>query len=97
MRLIITESQYDKFIKEIVNELNSHFADREIICKFIKEEGEQYYDQINMVIVFDKVWVKNNLKGDAIPVIKSILAEAKDYILDKYNAYVTFRPTQAKC
>jgi len=100
MKLLITESQFRVFVRDIISDLNNLFSDTYEICKFEYPGNEDIEDYPVISVKLDQKWVKS-LMGPAgfggKEQLNSIIKVAKKYVLDKFGLYVDIRPYAGKC
>jgi hypothetical protein len=100
MKLIITETQQKKILKNIISDLNKEFHSRYEICKFEIIPDEDFDINPTIKLKIDKKWVNQNMseKGfDGKLELKKIIKDAINFIEDKYGIYLTILPYSGKC
>jgi len=100
MKVVISESQKNKILKNIVSDLNKKFHNRYEICKFEIIPDEDFDINPTIKLKIDKKWVNSKMTKSGFTgkdELKSLIKNAIDFIQDKYDVYLTILPYSDKC
>jgi hypothetical protein len=100
MKVVISESQKNKILKNIVSDLNKKFHNRYEVCKFEIIPDEDFDINPTIKLKIDKKWVNSKMTKSGFTgkdELKSLIKNAIDFIQDKYDVYLTILPYSDKC
>jgi hypothetical protein len=100
MKVVISESQKNKILKNIVSDLNKKFHNRYEVCKFEIIPDEDFDINPTIKLKIDKKWVNSKMTKSGFAgkdELKSLIKNAIDFIQDKYDVYLTILPYSDKC
>lgn len=100
MKVVISENQHNKIMRNIILDLNNHFHSQYEICKFEMIPDEDFDINPTVKLRVDKKWVNKNMSENGFEGksdLKKIIKNAIDFIEDKYGIYLTIVPYSDKC
>jgi hypothetical protein len=100
MKVVISESQKNKILRNIISDLNKEFHNRYEVCKFEIIPDEDFDINPTIKLKIDKKWVNSKMTKSGFAgkdELKSLIKDAIDFIQDKYDVYLTILPYSDKC